>query len=248
MRKNILITGASSGLGRGMARQLAARGRNLALCARRADKLDEVREELTRAYPGIQVTVRQLDVRDYEATAAAFRSVRREFGSLDRIVVNAGLGSGASVGTGRFEVNRATAETNFLAGLAQCEAAMEIFRDQGSGHLVVVSSVSAARGMPRHLTAYAASKAGLATLADGIRADVLGTPLKVTALFPGYIRTEMNENLEKTPFIMDTDKGCALLVRAMEREPAKAYVPAWPWAPAGAVMRHLPLALVAKSV
>lgn len=248
MRRNILITGASSGLGRGMARQLAARGRNVALCARRADRLEEVREELIRAHPHVRVTVRQLDVRDYEATAAAFRSVREEFGSLDRIVVNAGLGSGASVGTGDFAVNRATAETNFLAGLAQCEAAMEIFRDQGAGHLVVVSSVSAARGMPRHLTAYAASKAGLATLADGIRADVLGTPLKVTALFPGYIRTEMNEGLEKTPFIMDTDKGCELLVRAMEREPARAFVPAWPWAPAGAMMRFLPLSVVAKAV
>ncbi|WP_419998772.1 SDR family oxidoreductase [Streptomyces boninensis] len=248
MRKNILITGASSGLGRGMARQLAARGRNLALCARRADRLEEVRAELAGAYPGIRVTVRQLDVRDYEATAAAFRSVRKELGSLDRVVVNAGLGDGASVGTGAHDLNRATAETNFLAGLAQCEAAMEIFRAQEAGHLVVVSSVSAARGMPRHLTAYAASKAGIATLADGIRADVLGTPLKVTALFPGYIRTEMNENLEKTPFIMDTAKGCELLVRAMEREPARAYVPAWPWAPAGRMLRHLPLSVVAKSV
>lgn len=248
MRKNILITGASSGLGRGMARQLAARGRNIALCARRTDKLEAVREELARAYPRSLITVRRLDVRDYDATVTAFRSVRREFGRIDRIVVNAGLGSGASVGTGNHDVNRATAETNFMAGLAQCEAAMEIFRAQRDGHLVVVSSVSAARGLPRQLTAYAASKAGIATLADGIRADVLGTPLKVTALFPGYIRTEMNEGLDKTPFIIDTDKGCELLVRAMEREPARAFVPSWPWAPAAAVMRRLPLRVVARAV
>ncbi|WP_328658913.1 SDR family oxidoreductase [Streptomyces sp. NBC_00334] len=248
MRRNILITGASSGLGRGMARAFAARGRNLALCARRADLLAEVRAELAAAYPDVRVAVRRLDVRDYEATAAAFRSVREELGGLDRVVVNAGLGAGVSVGTGGFATNRATAETNFVAGLAQCEAAMEIFRERGEGHLVVMSSVSAVRGMPRHLTAYAASKAAVATLADGIRADTVGTRLKVTTLFPGYIRTEMNEDLDRTPFIIDRDKGCELLVRAMEREPARAHVPAWPWAPAGAVLRRLPVALVAKSV
>ncbi|GAA2576512.1 MULTISPECIES: SDR family oxidoreductase [Streptomyces] len=248
MRRNILITGASSGLGRGMARAFAARGRNLALCARRADLLAEVRAELAAAYPDVRVAVRRLDVRDYEATAAAFRSVREELGGLDRVVVNAGLGAGVSVGTGGFATNRATAETNFVAGLAQCEAAMEIFRERGEGHLVVMSSVSAVRGMPRHLTAYAASKAAVATLADGIRADTVGTRLKVTTLFPGYIRTEMNEDLDRTPFIIDRDKGCELLVRAMDREPARAHVPAWPWAPAGAVLRRLPVALVAKSV
>src|SRR3546814_984947 len=65
------------------------------------------------------------------------------------------------LGTGYFHANRKTAETNFVAALAQCEAAMEIFRAQNDGHLVVISSMSAMRGMPRNLTTYAATKAGV---------------------------------------------------------------------------------------
>src|SRR5205807_8790948 len=94
-------------------------------------------------------------------------------GSLDRVIVNAGLGKGQPIGTGYFRANAQTAETNFVAALAQCEAAMEILREQRTGHLVVISSMSAMRGMGRNLTTYAATKAGVAALAEGIRADTL---------------------------------------------------------------------------
>src|SRR3546814_1794508 len=150
------------------------------------------------------------------------------------------------LGTGYFHANRKTAETNFGAALAQCEAAMEIFRAQNDGHLVVISSMSAMRGMPRNLTTYAATKAGVAALAEGIRADLLGKPIKVSTIYPGYIRSEINEKVKNTPFMVDTETGCRLLARAIEREPVSASVPSWPWAPLGFAMRHLPLALVAK--
>ncbi|MGH8443846.1 MAG: SDR family oxidoreductase, partial [Solimonas sp.] len=169
MRKIILITGASSGLGRGMAREFAAAGHDLALCARRTERLDELRQELLAAHAGIRVAVRALDVLDYDQVFEVFRSFRDELGALDRIIVNAGLGKGQPLGTGYFHANRKTAETNFVAALAQCEAAMEIFRAQNAGHLVVISSMSAMRGMPRNLTTYAATKAGVAALAEGIR-------------------------------------------------------------------------------
>src|SRR5215468_7796675 len=102
MRQNILITGASSGLGAEMARQFGARGRNLALCARRADRLEALRDELAPA----QVAVRTLDVNDYGAVLAAFTELRDELGGLDRVIVNAGLGKGARIGTGRFDANQ----------------------------------------------------------------------------------------------------------------------------------------------
>ena len=94
-----------------------------------------------------------------------------DFGSIERVVVNAGIGDSRRIGKGHFETNRRTADVNFVAALAQCEAAMNIFRAQNSGHLVVISSMSAMRGLPRHLTTYGASKAGLAHLAEGIRAE-----------------------------------------------------------------------------
>ncbi|MEQ1439827.1 SDR family oxidoreductase [Fontimonas sp. SYSU GA230001] len=246
MRKNILITGASSGLGRGMAIEFAKLGCNLALCARRTDRLEALKAELTAAHPGIHVAIRALDVNDYDAVFAVFRAFREELGTLDRVIVNAGLGKGRPVGTGYFHANRQTAETNFVAALAQCEAAVEIFREQNAGHLVTISSMSAMRGMPKNLTTYAATKAGLAALSEGIRADLLQTPIKVTTLFPGYIRSEINEKVQKTPFMVDTETGCRALVRAIEREPVKACVPWWPWTLIGLLMRHLPLSMVAR--
>ena len=246
MRQNILITGASSGLGRGMAREFAARGRNLALCARRTDRLEELRDELLDANPGITVSVAGLDVDDHEQVFEVFRSFRAGLGSLDRVIVNAGLGKGQPIGTGYFHANVQTANTNVLGALAQCEAAMEIFREQRQGHLVVISSMSALRGMPRNLTTYAASKAAVAALAEGIRADVRGKGITVSTIYPGYIRSEMNERVKKTPFMLDTETGCRHLAKAIEREPAKAYVPRWPWAPLSVALRTLPLSVVSK--
>jgi short-subunit dehydrogenase len=246
VRQNILITGASSGLGRGMAREFAARGRNLALCARRLDRLEELRDELLGAHPGITVTVAPLDVDDHEQVFEVFRAFRIDLGQLDRVIVNAGLGKGQPIGTGHFHANVQTANTNVLGALAQCEAAMEIFRDQGHGHLVVISSMSALRGMPRNLTTYAASKAAVAALAEGIRADVAGTEIAVSTIYPGYIRSEMNERVKKTPFMLDTETGCRHLAKAIEREPAKAYVPRWPWAPLSVALRTLPLSVVSR--
>jgi short-subunit dehydrogenase len=240
LRKNIVITGASSGLGEGMARKFAAKGRDLALCARRTDRLDALAEELVAAH-GVNVVTRTLDVNDHDQVFAVFKEFRGELGTLDRVIVNAGINRGQPVGTGRFEVNRQTMETNLVAALAQAEAAVEIFREQGAGHLVVVSSLSAVRGMPGNLTAYAASKSGLSALADGIRYDLHGSPIKVTTLLPGYIESEINdEHGNAPPYITKAEAGAKALFKAIESETAKAYIPAFPWAPMSVALRILP--------
>lgn len=247
-RQSILITGASSGLGAGMAREFAARGRDIALCARRTERLEALRAELSAAHPGIRIALRRLDVNEHEDVFTVFRELDEELGGIDRFIANAGLGKGQPIGTGYFRANAQTANTNFLGVLAQSEAALELLRPRGAGHLVLVSSMSAVRGMPRNLTAYAASKAAVATLGEGMSADLAGTAITVTTLFPGFIRSEINEKVTKAPFIVDTDKGCRALAAAIEREPRKASVPAWPWAPLGLAMRWLPLPIVAKMV
>jgi short-subunit dehydrogenase len=242
----ILITGASSGLGRGMAREFAARGCHLALCARRTERLEALRDELADKH-GVRVELRALDVNDHERVFEVFRDFARSLGRLDRVVVNAGVGDGRRIGTGRFEHNRKVVETNLVAALAQCEAAVEIFREQKHGHLVLVSSMSAVRGLPGHMTAYAASKAGLAHLGEGIRAELMGTPIRVTTLLPGFIRTELNEDAGKMPFEVDEVTGSRAMVRAIERAPATACVPGWPWRPIGWLMKILPLRVIAKA-
>jgi short-subunit dehydrogenase len=246
MRKTILITGASSGLGEEMARQFAARGHDLALCARRTERLEALRTEIVAAHPDRRVEVRALDVNDHEQVFEVFQAFREDFGTIDRVVVNAGLGKGAVLGTGRFDANRDTALTNFVGALAQTEAALEIFRDQNAGHLVMISSMSAMRGMPKTVTTYAATKAGVAHLAEGVRADVLGTPIKVSVIYPGYIRSEMNERVKNAPFMVSTETGVRAIVDAVEKEKPRAHVPPWPWVPLGVAMRHLPLPLARR--
>lgn len=244
MRKTILITGASSGLGEGMARAFAARGRNLALSARRVEQLERLRQELLAQYPDIRISVRQLDVNDHAQVFEVFEAFAAEFGGLDRVIVNAGIGKGQRIGTGGFAENLATLQTNLVAALAQCEAAVGIFRRQNSGHLVTMSSVAALRGFAGSMTAYSVSKAGLATLSEGIRADLLNTPIKVTTVYPGYIRTPLNAGAKRLPFAVDAATGVRALVKAIEREPSQAYVPAWPWTAVGFLLRWLPLRMI----
>lgn len=245
MAKTVLITGASSGIGAGMAREFAQKGYNLAICARRLERLETLKQELESQY-GVKVIAKTLDVTNYEQVFEVFRAFKDDFGTLDRVIVNAGVGEGRRIGKGNFEINRSTVETNFISALAQCEAAVEIFRAQDSGHLVVISSMSAMRGMPKHLTAYGASKAGVAALAEGIRAELIDTPIKVTTIFPGYIRTEINEGAKKLPFEVDEKTGSRLLAAEIDKEPVKAYVPKWPWLPLGLAMKVLPLRIVNK--
>ncbi|NUR95081.1 MAG: SDR family oxidoreductase [Kribbellaceae bacterium] len=247
MRRNILITGASSGLGAEMARQFAASGHNLALTARRTERLDALRSELIERYPQISVVIHSLDVTDHEQVFKVFRAVDGEL-PLDRIIVNAGLGKGAPLGTGRFHANRDTALTNFVGALAQVEAALELFRARNAGHLVLIASISALRGFPKTVTTYAATKAALASIGEGLRLELMGKPIKVSTIYPGYIRSEMNEHVPKAPFMVDTETGVRAMVAAIEAEKAKAYVPARPWWPLAQVMRVAPLPLLKRMI
>jgi short-subunit dehydrogenase len=246
MRKNILITGASSGLGREMAVQYAHKGRNLALCARRIDRLESLKLELKEINPNIHVVIRSLDVNDHDAVFTVFNEFKEELGQLDRIIVNAGMGKGGSIGTGLFAANKETAVTNFVSALAQCEAAVGIFREQNSGHLVTISSISAIRGFKGAMTVYAASKAAVTSLSEGIRIDLAKTPIKVSTVHPGFILTAINEEVEKALFRVDAETGCKALIKAIEKEGANSYVPGWPWALIQLIMRIAPRSMLAK--
>lgn len=247
----ILITGASSGLGEEMARQFAGLGHDLALAARRTERLEHLKSEILARHPERRVELRALDVNDEAAVFDVFDAFRADFGTLDRIIINAGIGKGAPLGTGGETANRQTAMTNFVAAVTQAEAAMRIFRDQRRGHLVFISSMSAMRGMPKTITVYAATKAGVAHLAEGLRAEMLTSPdldITISTILPGYIRSEMNERVKDTPFMVDTTTGVRAMVGAIEAGKQNARVPAWPWRPLGTLMRHLPLGVVRRMI
>jgi short-subunit dehydrogenase len=243
-RQRILITGASSGLGAEMARQFAALGRDLALCARRTDRLEQLRAQLLTRHPSATVVIASLDVTDSAAVFSAFPRMAAELGGLDRVIVNAGIGDGARVGTGGFEANRRTLQTNLVAALAQAEAACQLFRAAGDGHLVLISSLSALRGFAGTMTAYAASKAGLRSLGEGIASELHGTGIRVSTLLPGYINTELTHG--HGPFVAGTVRGGRAMVRALEAERAPAGVPAWPWRPIGVLLRRAPAGAIRR--
>jgi short-subunit dehydrogenase len=245
VRQRILITGASAGLGEGMARRFAGMGRDLALAARRTDRLETLRGELLAAHPGIRIEIAALDVDDPDAVATVIPELAGRLNGVDRVVVNAGIGKGAAIGTGNARANRAVLLTNVLGAHATCEAAMELFRAQGMGHLVLISSVASLRGMRGTRTAYGASKAAVNALSEGIRSDVHGSGIVVSTILPGYIATDINVG-RRGMFTVDRDAGVEALVEAIEREPARAFVPPWPWRALGTVLRVAPLPVIRR--
>lgn len=123
---------------------------------------------------------------------------------------------------------------------------MSIFRQQNAGHLVLISSMSAVRGLPGKKAAYAASKAGVTALGEGLAIELRGTPIKVTTVQPGFIATDMSAKAGDAKLIVPLDKGVNSMVAAIEREAVRASVPEWPWRVLGFVMPLLPRAIMAR--
>lgn len=240
IRRRILITGASSGLGAGMARHFAAKGRDLALCARRSERLEELKRDLGREHPGVNVAIAPLDVNDHDQVPTVFTELAGQLGGIDRVVVNAGLGEGAVMGSGGLSANKAVLETNLVAALVQIETALEMFHCAGGGHLVLIASVAAAKGIPGSWAAYSASKAGLYSLGESLRNEYASGPIKVSVIQAGYIESEMTAQLRRPMFMADNETGVKTLVAAIERERGRAVAPWWPWAPMIQLLRLVP--------
>ena len=122
---------------------------------------------------------------------------------------------------------------------------MQLFRAQGAGHLVLISSVASIRGMRGSRTAYGASKAAVNALAEGIRSDVHGSRIRVSTILPGYIETDLNVG-RRGLFTVSLDNGVRALTDVIEREPVRGYVPELPWRPVAGLLRVLPLSVVRR--
>lgn len=244
MAKSVIITGASSGLGEGMARHLAGHGHRLALLARRRDRLDSLAEELAGSAGG-RPLVDELDVTDFDRVPAVLASVAGRLGGADVVVANAGIALTTPVGKGCFADVKRTIDTNLLGAIATIEAAVELFREQGYGHVVGISSVAAVRGM-KGQGAYSASKAGLSRYLEALRAEVAGENIAVTDLAPGYIDTDLNRMIKNRPFLVSAEKGTGIIAELIEKKVGFRYVPVWPWTLVAQVLKLLPTKAVAR--
>lgn len=243
---NIIITGASSGLGLGMAEIFASKGHTLVLCARRIDRLQSIKSDLEARFPQSTVYIYELDVNQYERVDQVFQQAKQITGYIDRIIVNAGIGRGQPIGSGKPKANLATAQTNFVAALMQLESAMKIVKEQNDGHVVAISSISAFHGLPNAQTVYAATKAGLSALMEGLRVELVHSPITLTTIHPGYIRTDINNFAASLPFEVDVKTGSMAIVKAIEKRKAEACVPGWPWTLISWLLKFLPLALTSR--
>ena len=245
MPKKILITGASSGIGRALAYELAGRGYALALTARRVDVLEEMRSDLKARHPAVTVALHPLDVTDTDSVPGVLAACADGLGGLDILIANAGIGLGEKVGRGRFEDARRTIETNLVGAMACVDAAVAMFLDQGQGHIVGVSSVTAFLGLPR-MASYGASKAALTLYLKSLRAELYGKNIQVTILNPGYIDTPLNDMLKSRPFLISAPKGAAIMADMIERRVKVATVPVWPWRLVAPLLKRLPTRLIAR--
>lgn len=188
------ITGASSGIGTAIANRLAADGYNLALCARRRQRLAELADKLSLQHD-IEVLTQAVDLRDEAGILSWFGAIATRFKRLDVLINNAGLGYKESLTSGSTEKWRETLDVNVIALSICTREAIKLMRDRGNdqGHIVHISSMSGHRVPGSGM--YSASKFAVRALTEGLRQELRtnGSAIRISSISPGFVETEFAE-------------------------------------------------------
>jgi len=246
MKKNkkILITGASSGLGRQMAIEFAGRGYDLALAGRGIKKLKELKTAIQGSC-SVTVGIFELDVTDFNKNRCVIFEAAEKLGSLDIVIAGAGISGVTKIGVSGFENTVSIINTNVIGAMATIDAAVALFRKQGHGHVVGISSVAGFRGFPK-AGAYCASKAAMTVYLQALQAAVWGTEIKVTNLAPGYIDTPLNRGEPRRPFLISVEKGGVILANLIEKQVKFSTAPRFPWGIVRHILKILPTNILAR--
>ena len=229
----VAITGASSGIGRATALRLARDGAAVAICARRLDRLEAAAAEISAA--GGQALPMVADVtRATEMEAFVARTIER-FGRLDVMICNAGFGVAGAIDQVPPEQMQKLVDINYTGTYHAIRAALPVFRRQHTGHLVIVSSIVGKRGVP-YMGAYAATKFAQVGLAECLRAELAGTPIHVSVVYPVSTETEFFDVMvgeTGAPVSrafgprQPVDTVADAIARAIERPVAEVYPHRW---------------------
>lgn len=223
--KVVFLTGASSGIGEGLAIALASRGAIVGLLARRRELLDEIRSKCEAA--GGSARVFACDVTDAACVQKAADDLRAEFGKVDVMIANAGIGgSDAAVREFQPDAVKRLIDINLFGAVNAVYSVLPQMLETGSGHIVGISSLAGFRGLPRS-AAYTASKAAMTTYFESLRLDVQDRGVNVTIIQPGFIKTPLTAGREKQmPWIMELDDAIPHFIGAIEKKKKFA---AFPW-------------------
>ena len=236
MPDSVLITGASSGIGRALAIEFSRRGYALGLCARRLELLENLQYELNDNYA---VEIAELDVSQYDAVKEVLFKLAEKLGGAKIIIANAGVGERSLPGEGTFYLDRRVIEINLLGAMATIDAGAEIMKKQGGGQIVGISSVAGFRGLSK-APAYSASKSALSTYMEGIRHHLKQHKIDVTVINPGFIDTAINTNRKFRPFLISAEKCAQLAGDMIENKVLSSTVPLWPWALVSGTIKFIP--------
>ena len=190
--KVIVITGASSGIGRATAVRLAGERAKLVLVARREDRLASLAEEVRRA--GGLALVLPLDLRERDNVKKMIHAAQQQFGRIDVLINNAAFGFYGSVENTPPDIVREILDVNFEAPLFAIQLALPIMRAQGSGHIINISSLAGKRGLPLS-GIYSATKFALQGITESLRVEVAGSGIDVSIINPGATETEFGDNI-----------------------------------------------------
>lgn len=222
--KVVMITGASSGIGGALAIELAKRGARLGLIARRAEALSEIAERVKAA--GSQAVVLPADVRDADSLRTAAEQLQSQIGAIDVLIANAGIGPTRDGSDLNAKEVSDVININVIGAANSVGAVLPQMVARGQGHLVVISSLAAYRGLPRS-AAYCSSKAAVSAFFESLRLDLEPKGIAVTIIHPGFIKTPLTSGREaQMPFLMELDDAVQKIVGAIEKR-KKSY--AFPW-------------------
>jgi short-subunit dehydrogenase len=239
----VFITGASSGLGEGLARHYAVAGAVLGLCARRAPLLADLAKEI--ASRGARAIVYPLDVTDTRAMQEAAAAFAAEAGGVDLVIANAGIGIPPGTLAGKSEPIAKLMQVNVIGVTNTIVPFVPIMVRQGSGTLVAMASAAGHRGVAGS-AAYCASTAAVITFMDALRMDLHGTHVHAMSLCPGFVRTPMTAPLKgKLPFAIGLDEAVAQMSKAIARRERTFTFP-WQVRIVGRVIRFIPEGLLRR--
>jgi short-subunit dehydrogenase len=217
---SVWVTGASSGIGAALVRELAGRGCRVAASARRAEKLEEL-----AATAGGEVLPVPADVTDREAMLAAADTVRDSFGAIDLAILNAANWDQFRVESWDTEVIRRHFDTNVLGMVHGVEAVLADMRRRRSGAIAGMASLAGYRGLPRS-EAYGATKAAEINMLESLRIDLRPLGISVHTVCPGFVRTDLTaKNTFPMPFMLDADDAARRIARGLERGKAEIAFP-----------------------